>query len=51
MTMKYYFPSCKFTGMRPQVSEKIKRFMEEKGVRVVGCCRPGHKAVSGWNDQ
>ena len=24
--------------------------MVSKGVRVVGCCRPGHKALSGWND-
>lgn len=50
MTMKYYFPSCKFTQMRPETSEKVKRFMDSKGVRVVGCCRPGHKALSGWND-
>ena len=48
--MKYYFPSCKFTQMRPETSEKVKRFMASKGVRVVGCCRPGHKALSGWND-
>ena len=50
MTLKYYFPSCKFTQMRPETSEKVKRFMDSKGVRVVGCCRPGHKALSGWND-
>ena len=48
--MQYYFPSCKFTQMKPETSEKIKRFMETEGVRVVGCCRPGHKALSGWND-
>ncbi len=50
MTLKYYFPSCKFTQLRPETSEKVKRFMDSKGVRVVGCCRPGHKALSGWND-
>lgn len=50
MTMKYYFPSCNFTKLRPATSEKIKSFMASSGVRVVGCCRPGHKAVSGWND-
>ena len=48
--MKYYFPSCNFTKLRPETSEKIKSFMATKGVRVVGCCRPGHKALSGWND-
>ena len=48
--MKYYFPSCKFTQMRPETSEKVKSYMASKGVRVVGCCRPGHKALSGWND-
>ena len=50
MTMKYYFPSCNFTRVRPATSEKIKTFMAASGVRVVGCCRPGHKALSGWND-
>ncbi|MBQ8919556.1 MAG: hypothetical protein IJ056_05580 [Acidaminococcaceae bacterium] len=48
--MQYYFPSCKFTQMKPETSEKIKNFMATAGVRVVGCCRPGHKALSGWND-
>lgn len=48
--MKYYFPSCNFTKLRPATSEKIKAFMESAGVRVTGCCRPGHKALSGWND-
>ena len=48
--MQYYFPSCKFTQMKPETSEKIKNFMASAGVRVVGCCRPGHKALSGWND-
>jgi len=48
--MKYYFPSCNFTRLRPQTSEKIKEFIATKGVRVAGCCRPGHKAVSGWGD-
>jgi len=49
--LKYYFPSCKFTNLRPQVSEKIKQFMEERGVRVAGCCRPGHKALGGWGTE
>ena len=48
--MKYYFPSCNFTRLRPDTSEKVKSFMASAGVRVAGCCRPGHKAVSGWND-
>ena len=48
--MKYYFPSCNFTKLRPETSEKVKSFMGAAGIRVVGCCRPGHKAVSGWND-
>ena len=48
--MKYYFPSCNFTKLRPETSEKVKNFMASVGFRVVGCCRPGHKAVSGWND-
>ena len=48
--MRYYFPSCNFTKLRPETSEKVKNFMVSKGVRVVGCCRPGHKALSGWND-
>ena len=48
--MKYYFPSCNFTRLRPETSERIKAFMAARGVRVVGCCRPGHRAVSGWND-
>ena len=48
--MQYYFPSCKFTQMKPQTSEKIKSFMESAGVRVAGCCRPGHKALAGVGD-
>ena len=48
--MKYYFPSCKFTQLRPDTSEKVKSFMASAGFRVVGCCRPGHKALSGWSD-
>ena len=48
--MKYYFPSCNFTKLRPETSEKVKRFMASAGFRVVGCCRPGHKALSGWSD-
>ena len=48
--MKYYFPSCNFTKLRTATSEKVKSFMASAGFRVVGCCRPGHKALSGWND-
>lgn len=47
--MQYYFPSCKFTQMKPETSEKIKQFMETYGVRVAGCCRPGHKVLTGWD--
>ena len=48
--MNYYFPSCNFTRLRPETSEKAKNFMASAGFRVVGCCRPGHKVLSGWSD-
>lgn len=40
-----YFPSCNFTRLRPETSAKIKAFMASRGVRIMDCCRPGHKEL------
>ncbi len=34
-----YYPSCRFTAAFPSLSQRIKDYLKEKGVEVVGCCR------------
>ncbi len=44
--MYYYLPSCKFTGMLPEVSAAWKRFFAGRAdVTVTGCCRPTQKLL------
>lgn len=46
--MFVYFPSCNFTRTFPNTSQAAKAFMCKQGVRVEGCCRPGHaKLIDG----
>ena len=44
--MLVYFPSCNFTRTFPKTSEAAKEFMKKQGIRVEGCCRPGHKNLT-----
>ncbi len=45
--MLVYFPSCNFTRASKEGSEKIKEYLKEKhGMRIEGCCRPGHKSLT-----
>ncbi|MBR0442013.1 MAG: hypothetical protein IJK25_08775 [Firmicutes bacterium] len=44
--MLRYFPSCKFTAARPEVSMRVKEYMASRGAAVMGCCRPGREEVS-----
>lgn len=45
--MLVYFPSCNFTKASPEVSEKIKSYLEKRfDARIAGCCRPGHKTLT-----
>ena len=44
--MFVYFPSCNFTRTFPNTSSAAKEFMQKQGVRVEGCCRPGHKNLT-----
>ena len=37
-----YFPSCNFTRLFPEVSEKLKRFLAARDVEIAGCCRLGY---------
>ena len=38
-----YYPSCKFTAMSPESSEKISDYLSrEHGITIEGCCRPSH---------
>jgi hypothetical protein len=48
--MIHYFPSCNFTAMKPEVSERIKNYMASQGVNVLGCCRPGRKELAAGDD-
>lgn len=41
--MEKYLPSCNFTKALPEVSEKLKRYLESKGIEIEGCCRLAHK--------
>lgn len=44
--MFVYFPSCNFTKACPETSEKIKNYLRERhGMKIAGCCRPGHKTL------
>ena len=44
--MYVYFPSCNFTKASPQGTKKIREYLQQRyGVRVAGCCRPGHKTL------
>lgn len=43
--MVHYFPSCNFTRCCPEASEAAKKMMAALGVKVEGCCRPGHKKL------
>ncbi|MCR5004357.1 MAG: hypothetical protein K6A77_00465 [Clostridiales bacterium] len=41
--VKYlYFPSCNFTRLFPDVSEKLKSFLASRGVEIAGCCRKSY---------
>ena len=44
--MFVYFPSCNFTRTFPNTSSAAKEFMQKQGVRIEGCCRPGHKNLT-----
>ena len=44
--MLRYFPSCKFTAARQEVSMRVKEYMASRGAAVMGCCRPGREEVS-----
>lgn len=45
--MFVYYPSCNFTMASPEVSKKIKELLKERyGMRIEGCCRPGHKTLT-----
>ncbi len=44
--MYVYFPSCNFTRLFPELSEKVKAWMAGRGVSVTGCCRPNHKSLT-----
>ncbi len=44
--MLVYFPSCNFTRTFPNASLAAKEFMQKQGVRIEGCCRPGHKNLT-----
>ena len=37
-----YFPSCNFTRLFPEESEKLKNFLRERGVEIAGCCGSYH---------
>ena len=38
-----YYPSCKFTAMSPESSEKISDYLSrEHDITIEGCCRPSH---------
>ncbi|MBR0139375.1 MAG: hypothetical protein IJM17_03705 [Firmicutes bacterium] len=39
--MLLYFPSCKFTGLRPEISLKVQSYMKSRGAKIAGCCRQG----------
>ncbi len=41
--MLRYFPSCNFTKLRPETSQKARYYMRSRGADITGCCRPGHK--------
>lgn len=45
--MFVYYPSCNFTMASKEGSNKIKEYLKEKhGMRIEGCCRPGHKTLT-----
>lgn len=44
--MFVYFPSCNFSRLRPDTSQAVKEFLSGQGVRIEGCCRPGHKQLT-----
>ena len=44
--MYIYFPSCNFTKLFPDTSEKIKTWIKQHGEMVTGCCRPNHKKLT-----
>lgn len=50
--MDYYFPSCKFTAAFPAVSQRVRDYVQSRGMEVLGCCRtdnqiprPGDRAL------
>lgn len=45
--MTVYFPSCNFTKACPETSRAIQKYLRERhGMRIAGCCRPGHKTLA-----
>lgn len=44
--MFVYFPSCNFTRTFPNTSLAAKEFIQKQGVRIEGCCRPGHTKLT-----
>lgn len=45
--MFVYYPSCNFTKSSPEGSKRIKDFLKERyGMKISGCCRPGHKSLT-----
>ncbi len=43
-----YFPSCRFTALSPESSWKTSEYIRRHyGWKVVGCCRPGHRELTG----
>ena len=41
-----YFPSCKFQAQYPETAKRIKAFLEERSVRVTGCCRQNYDKLA-----
>ncbi|MDO4499746.1 MAG: hypothetical protein Q4B60_00560 [Erysipelotrichaceae bacterium] len=37
--MHYYLPSCKIKSTFPDISNKIQDYLENKGVKVLSCCK------------
>lgn len=46
--MYAYFPSCNFTKASPDTSKRVRQYLADvHGIKTIGCCRPGHKKLSG----
>lgn len=40
--MVYYYPSCNFTALFPELAQRIGSYLRGRGVEVLGCCRRDH---------